>query len=173
MKIFEIKINNETTYTVDTDKYTELCNMLDKINDEDYTEIRIEIINSYAYVPQQFSHYFKDLCNGQNLLNFLDKYINLEEDLEQYYNELEYQEEIPYLDELMDFSDPEYFFNTYFSNPYEAARATQFGKVNWFDDYIKFDGYGNLKSVPYINFDDYSDEIIEQWLKENFESEDK
>lgn len=53
MKIFEIKINNDTTYTVDTDKYTELWNMLDKIND-DYTEIRIEIISSYEYVPQQF-----------------------------------------------------------------------------------------------------------------------
>ena len=167
MKIFEIKINNETTYTVDTDKYTELWNMLDKIND-DYTEIRIEIISSYEYVPQQFSHYFKDLCNGQNLLDFLDKYINLEEDLEEYYNDLENQDEIPYLYELMDFSDPEEFFNTYFSNPYEAARATQFGKVNWFDDYIKFDGYGNLKSVPSINFDDYAGDIMEQWLKENF-----
>lgn len=167
MKIFEIKINNETTYTVDTDKYTELWNMLDKIND-DYTEIRIEIISSYEYVPQQFSHYFKDFCNGQNLLDFLDKYINLEEDLEEYYNDLENQDEIPYLYELMDFSDPEEFFNTYFSNPYEAARATQFGKVNWFDDYIKFDGYGNLKSVPSINFDDYAGDIMEQWLKENF-----
>lgn len=108
------------------------------------------------------------MCNGQNLLDFLDKYINLEEDLEEYYNDLENQDEIPYLYELMDFSDPEEFFNTYFSNPYEAARATQFGKVNWFDDYIKFDGYGNLKSVPSINFDDYAGDIMEQWLKENF-----
>ena len=167
MKIFEIKINNETTYTVDTDKYTELWNILDKIND-DYTEINIEITNSFEYVPQQFTTYFEHECSGQNLLDFLDKYIDLEEDYEEYYNNIEDKEEIPYLDELIDFSDPEEFFNIYFTNPYEAARATQFGKVNWFDDYIKFDGYGNLKSVPYINFDDYQDEIIEQWLQENF-----
>lgn len=167
MKIFEIKINNETTYTVDTDNYTELWEMFDKIND-DYTEITIEITNVFEYVPQQFAKYFKNECSGKNLLDFIDKYIDLEEDLEEYYNDLENQDEIPYLYELIDFSDPEYFFNTYFSNPYEAARATQFGKVNWFDDYIKFDGYGNLQSVPYINFDDYSDEIIEQWLQENF-----
>lgn len=168
MKIFEIKINNnKTTHTVDTDKYTELWNMLDKIND-DYTEIRIEIINSYEYVPQQFSHYFKDLCNGQNLLDFLDKYINLEEDLEGYYNDLEYQEEISFLYELIDFSDPEDFFNTYFENPFEAASAAHFGKINWMDNYIKFNGYGNLETIPYVDYDDYAGDIIEQWLEENF-----
>lgn len=167
MKIFEIKINNEITYTVDTDKYTELWNMFDTIND-DYTEIAIEITNSCEYVPQQFTHYFKNWCSGQNLLDFIDEYMELKENYEEYYNNIIDRNEIPYLDEILDFSDPEYFFNEYFTNPYEAARATQFGKVNWYDDYIKFDGYGNLQSIPYINFDDYSDEIIEQWLQENF-----
>lgn len=161
MKVFEIKINNETTYTVDTDNY-------DTLFQYDTLNTNVEILESYEYVPQQFAHHVKDLCNLNELLRFLVRYRNFKEDLEQYYNDLENQDEIPYLYELMDFSDPEYFFNTYFSNPYEAARATQFGKVNWFDDYIKFDGYGNLQSVPYINFNDYDAEIIEQWLKENF-----
>ena len=31
--------------------------------------------------------------------------------------------------------------------PAEAARAASFGNVNWGHDYIKFDGYGNLKSL--------------------------
>lgn len=167
MKIFEIKINNETTCTVDTDNYDILFNY------DNLEETNIEILDFYEYVPQHFANYVNNECTLSDLISFIAIYKNFKEDLEEYYNDITYKDEIPYLDELMDFSDPEYFFNTYFSNPYEAARATQFGKVNWFDDYIKFDGYGNLKSVPYINFDDYSDEIIEQWLKENFESEEQ
>jgi hypothetical protein len=40
------------------------------------------------------------------------------------------------------------FFDTYFSNPMEAARATFFGDIkSWGDDYIMFNGYGNLEST--------------------------
>jgi hypothetical protein len=42
----------------------------------------------------------------------------------------------------------EEFFNTYFSDPMEAARATFFGDIqNWSDDYIRFNAYGNLESM--------------------------
>lgn len=42
----------------------------------------------------------------------------------------------------------EEFFNTYFSDPMEAARATFFGKIeSWMDEYIKFNAYGNLESM--------------------------
>lgn len=168
MKIFEIKINNDKTLTVDTDNLDNLFNYAITYEKEHGIQPDIEILKSYEYVPQQFANHVKDLCNFSVLISFISHYKHLQEDLEQYYNDLENQDEIPYLYELMDFSDPEEFFNTYFTNPYEAARATQFGKVNWLDDYIKFDGYGNLQSVPYINFNDYDAEIIEQWLKENF-----
>ena len=151
MKIFEIKINNnKTTHTVDTNDYDNLT----RYYDEETTNVEILKVNNK--------------CTLATLLFFVEYYAEFEEDLEQYYNDLENQDKIPYLYELMDFSDPKYFFNTYFSNPYEAARATQFGKVNWFDDYIKFDGYGNLKSVPSIDYDDYAGDIIEQWLEEKF-----
>ncbi len=163
MKIFEIKINNnKTTHTVDTNDYDKLT----RYYDEETTNV--EILKAYEYVPQEFSEYVNNKCTLATLLFFVEYYAEFEEDLEQYYNDLENQDKIPYLYELMDFSDPEYFFNTYFSNPYEAARDTQFGKVNWFDDYIKFDGYGNLKSVPSIDYDDYAGDIIEQWLEEKF-----
>ncbi len=61
----------------------------------------------------------------------------------------------------------EEFFETYFSgSPMEASRATQFGEVNWNDQYITFNGYGNLKSIN--NIDDYicKDELI-LWLLDN------
>ncbi|MFQ9922092.1 MAG: hypothetical protein ACLRVU_01190 [Beduini sp.] len=41
----------------------------------------------------------------------------------------------------------EEFFDEHFTNPYEAARATQFGNVNWADEFIRFDGYNNLQST--------------------------
>lgn len=48
--------------------------------------------------------------------------------------------------EIFDFDDD--FFNTFFeSKPMEAARSAHFGEINWNDDYITFNGYGNLKSI--------------------------
>lgn len=47
--------------------------------------------------------------------------------------------------DLFPFDDE--FFNLFFEGkPLEAARATHFGEVNWSDEYISFNGYGNLKS---------------------------
>ena len=49
-------------------------------------------------------------------------------------------------DQIFEFDDD--FFDTYFDGkPMEAARATHFGDVNWNDDYIRFNGYGNLESI--------------------------
>ena len=57
------------------------------------------------------------------------------------------------------------FFNTYFSNPMEAARATFFGKIeSWCDEYIKFNAYGNLESMTEYDvleeIDNYLEEIF-------------
>ena len=61
------------------------------------------------------------------------------------------------------------FFNTYFSNPMEAARATFFGKIDsWSDEYIKFNAYGNLESM---NEYDVLEEI-DNYLEEIFDNPD-
>lgn len=40
------------------------------------------------------------------------------------------------------------FFNEFFNDPMEAARATYFGNIDsWSDPYIKFNAYGNLESL--------------------------
>ncbi len=65
------------------------------------------------------------------------------------------------------------FFEDYFSNPGEAARAVFFGDVkNWNDSYVIFNGYANLETSNNVselislydlanhiqaNQDDYSD----------------
>jgi hypothetical protein len=60
----------------------------------------------------------------------------------------------------------EEFFHVYFTDPYEAARATFFGDIrNWGDDYIHFNAYGNLESRDTIGLAmdcrDYADEIVD------------
>ena len=163
MKIFEIKINNnKTTHTIDTETYDNLSKYYDE------NTAKVEILKAYEFVPQSFKEYVNNKCALSDFMNFLDFYREFEEDFEDYYNDLDYPDEIPYLNEILDFSDPEDFFNTYFSSPFEAASAAHFGKINWMDNYIKFNGYGNLETVPYIDYDDFGGDIIEQWLKENF-----
>ncbi len=71
------------------------------------------------------------------------------------------------------FSFDEEFFNTFFSSPMDAVRACFFGNIeSWNDEYIKFNGYGNLeslctyKAVELAN--DYIEEIFrheEIWLQ--------
>ena len=70
-------------------------------------------------------------------------------------------------DMISDFDED--FFNTYFENPMEAARATFFGKIgSWSDDYIKFNAYGNL-----VSLNEYSAmEEIECELESIFEHKD-
>lgn len=163
MKIFEIKINNnKTTHTIDTNDYDNIT----RYYDEETTNV--EILKAYEFVPQAFSEYVNNKCTLETLLFFVEYYVDFEEVFENYYNDLENPDEVPYIYELIDFSDPEDFFNTYFKNPFEAASAAHFGKINWMDNYIRFNGYGNLETIPSINFDDYAGDIIEQWLEEKF-----
>jgi len=63
----------------------------------------------------------------------------------------------------------EEFFDTYFSNPMDAARATFFGKIeSWSDDYIKFNAYGNLESMSEYEVL----EEIDYYLEEIFDNPD-
>lgn len=69
-------------------------------------------------------------------------------DLFNYWND--YQDEISGEQHVYEFE--ENFFTEYFSNPYEAARATYFGKIeSWNNKYIMFNGFGNLESSNYLS----------------------
>lgn len=40
------------------------------------------------------------------------------------------------------------FFDVFFEGrPLEAVRAAHFGNISWNDEYIKFNGYGNLETL--------------------------
>ena len=61
------------------------------------------------------------------------------------------------------------FFECYFSNKVEVARAVYFGNIqSWTDDYIRFNAYGNLESLSEF---DVIDEIND-YVEDIFECED-
>ena len=55
------------------------------------------------------------------------------------YNNTERFEDIFYFEED--------FFENMFATKMDAAMATSLGTVDWSDEYIQFDGYGNLESL--------------------------
>ena len=66
------------------------------------------------------------------------------------------------LDYLDVYENDEEFFNIFFENkPSEVARAIYYGDYKYNDDYVKFNGYGNLKT--------FSEYEYEKLLKENIE----
>lgn len=80
------------------------------------------------------------------------------------------------LDNLEYQENDEEFFNTYFYNdPMGAIRATQYGEYNYTDEFVKFNGYGNLDSASesYVTeeMQDSINEIIDQVI-ENYSNLD-
>lgn len=59
-------------------------------------------------------------------------------------------------------------FNDYLDNPWEAVRSAFYGgrygfdrdSFNPTDDYFRFNGYGNVESIPYL--DDYLKDMIDE-----------
>ena len=76
------------------------------------------------------------------------------EDLISIYNDIEGSEGIFYFD-----AD---FFDTMFATKMDVARAITCGNVNWCDEYLRFNGYGNLVSLtPYDAREEVFDRIAE------------
>lgn len=61
------------------------------------------------------------------------------------------------------------FFNVHLTEPMEAVRAAYFGEYQYSDDYVRFNAYGNLKSVSTWDFEqelkDGKDEIVERYIE--------
>ena len=162
--IVTIKINDEIEYTVDCTDYTELEQMLEKYDEN----VNIKIMFSYISIIDHFSKFMKHSCTARQLMKMLNEYADKGQFIDEYYNDLDNKDEIYYLTEFYDFTNPEEFFNENFPSPYYAALAVRDSVIDWNDKYIRFDGYGYLETYNEIPYIDYYDEIIEQWLKENF-----
>jgi hypothetical protein len=124
----------------------------------------------FVYAPYNI-YDFKSIPAKEQLKNIQEAYeqehIN-ESSLEDIYNQIDSE----YTEDIIDwvpFDDD--FWETYFKDdPYEAARATYFGKIqNWNDEYIRFNGYNNLETTNSIDYNLYDTEILEAWLTQKFE----
>ena len=66
------------------------------------------------------------------------------------------------LDYLDVYNNDEEFFNMFFEGkPAELARAIYYGDFNYNDEYIKFNGYGNLETFSEYEYEELLEENIE------------
>lgn len=67
------------------------------------------------------------------------------------------------LDYLEVYENDEEFFNMFFEGkPAEVARAIYYGDFNYNDEYIKFNGYGNLETLSEYDYEELLEENIEE-----------
>ena len=85
--------------------------------------------------------------------------------LEEMYNSLNYREEIPFLNEI--FENDWDILDEHFATKEQAVLSVIMGDYHYNDEYVYFNGYGNLVSLYRIPYQDYQTEIFEQWLDEN------
>ena len=63
----------------------------------------------------------------------------------------------------------EEFFEIYFTKSIDAVRAIHFGKWSFADDFVQFNGYGNLESFNYLDADSLPDNVqnIAEYVADN------
>ena len=108
-------------------------------------------------------------------MNNMEKYTNIKNYLLNHINVInEVVSEINSLNGSLNFleywNNDEEFFNTFFyNNPMEAARTSFFGNYDYSDEYVKFDGYGNLSSANEyeveVEYKGYIDDIVNSLLE--------
>jgi hypothetical protein len=68
------------------------------------------------------------------------------------------------------FMNDDEFFEIFFSKSIDAVRAVHFGDYNWSHDFVMFDGYGNLQSYSYLDYNNLPDMPlnIAEYIVDNF-----
>jgi hypothetical protein len=68
------------------------------------------------------------------------------------------------------YSNDDDFFDTFFANEtLRAVQATQYGDYRYSDDYVTFNGYGNLDSFKYMDTDKLCELVgtIAEYIEDN------
>ena len=76
------------------------------------------------------------------------------------------------LDWLDFWENDEEFFNTFFENKIEVARAICYGDYNYNDDYVRFNGYGNIESFSEYDMIEKLKDSIEEIVENLIEYKD-
>ena len=73
-------------------------------------------------------------------------------------------------DHLAVYENDDVFLQIFFENRVvDAVRAVSYGDYNYMDEYVRFDGYGNIESLTecewHRELEDEADDIVEQYLE--------
>lgn len=168
--------NNDKLIQYDRDPIPLDINFIDylefEINDFTYILHKNDIENIFGGF---IDDYVNDYPNKNKHIIFLQKLEDMLQDIDAYtlkdlYGELKEPDTIE-MDEWFHFHDN--FFNEYFPNktPQEIAEIVYFSNINsWNDQYARFNGKGKLETTDHIDYSIYSDEILAQWICENFKN---
>ena len=103
--------------------------------------------------------------NYEDIKNYLLKYVDELGDLITEINSIDNS-----LEYLECWNNDDDFFNTFFSNnPTEAVRSAYYGNYNYCDEYVRFNGYGNLESFNKWQLEreykEYIDDIVKSLIE--------
>ena len=156
----------EYGHWVELDQFSDEYELQEYI-DNHFKEAGIEdpepMFTDFEGFPKQF--YDESGCEWDKIFKFIELDFDSMDDSDKVMHWNEMCSETGREDELFTFDEE--FFETFFhGRPYEAARAAAFGSMNWSDEYIYFNGYGNLETTddPSTVIDDT--ELL-NWLIEN------
>lgn len=169
-----MKINVALVLRLDETVVSEFDNVAEAIEEIEDIEYKLNENENQSFDEKYIVNIEIKLFDSQFILHGYDygdlyKFEEFEnsyiDTLEEMYNNLDYREEIPFLNEI--FENDWDILEDYFSDKKSAVLAVQYGDYLVNDKYVYFNGYGNLVSCNYIPYQDYEIEIFEQWLKEN------
>ena len=163
--IKEITLESNGVPTLNIYEDTDVEQLLQDYSDDDeFTLSQINIVTDDDTIEVKTYGKWLDYDDLEELLTKL--YELYEKDVSELYYELpDGDRENFSVSEWM--PHDEEFYNIYFEgNPIEAVRAVLFGDVRWSDDYVRFNGYGNLETTQSIPYDDEADNIITSWVNE-------
>ena len=75
------------------------------------------------------------------------------------------------LEDYVWYEHDEYFYENFFNNKEEVARAVYYGgcRYNFTEPYVRFNAYGNLETCCEYEYDDMlkrnAEEILDKWLE--------
>ena len=124
------------------------------------------MITDFEGFPEEF--YSESGCDFEKIFKYIELDFENKSDSEKIGLWNEYCSENNFDDTIHYFEDD--FFETFFSGsePMELFKLGCFSQISWSDNYIKFNGYGNLESMnDYEAVNSIDETALIEWLIEN------
>lgn len=141
LKVIQFDLDQVVKFELDYSKSGSVIQKRLDIDIEDLsTEDKKETFYKYLYIVENFGS------------------------LESLYDEIDNKDNLESVDY---YPNDEEFFNTfYMDKPYKLVQAIAYGDYRYSDNFVKFDGYANLKSVYEIPYEDDCAELVSRYFEQ-------